>query len=208
MAIATTASSWILASSSPRRREILSSLGLTFRIDPSCAEEPPLSRDETPGAYAVRAAQIKARDVASKHHSGMVIGADTIVVAGRKIMGKPSSDHEARSMLAHLRGRWHEVITGVCLFDCRTRRARSGHAVSRVHFRRITETEVEWYIRTGEHRDKAGAYAIQGYASLFVDRIEGCYFNIVGFPVSIFEKLCRAHGVDLKRHLRIPAARR
>ncbi len=105
-------------------------------------------------------------------------------------------------MLRLLGGRWHEVITGVCLMDCRTRRARSGHAVSRVHFRRITETEVEWYIRTGEHRDKAGAYAIQGYASLFVDRIEGCYFNIVGFPVSIFEKLCRAHGVDLKRHLK------
>lgn len=192
---------WILASASPRRSEILSSLGLTYRVDPSLMPEPPLNRGETPWEYAVRVARLKAREIGTRHRSGLVIGADTIVVAGNHIMGKPSSDEDARSMLRRLSGRWHEVITGVCLYDCRLRRLRSAYARSRVHFRRMSPNEIGWYIRTGEHRDKAGAYAIQGYASLFIDGIEGCYFNIVGFPVAAFERLCRKLGVDVKRNL-------
>jgi septum formation protein len=192
---------WILASASPRRCEILSSLGLKYRLDPSLLPEPAPNHGETPWGYAVRVAQIKAREIGTRHRSGLVIGADTIVVAGNHIMGKPSSDEDARSMLRRLSGRWHEVITGVCLLDCRLRRSRSAYARSRVHFRRISPEEIDWYIRTGEHRDKAGAYAIQGYASLFIDRIEGCYFNIVGFPAATFERLCRKLGVDLKRQL-------
>lgn len=192
---------WILASASPRRSEILLSLGLKFRVDPSSTPEPALSPGETPAGYAIRVARIKAREVGERHRSGVVIGADTIVVADDRIMGKPCSDEDAKDMLRRLNGRWHEVITGVCLLDCTTRRSRSAPARSRVHFRRISPAEIEWYIRTGEHRDKAGAYAVQGYASLFIDRIEGCYFNIVGFPIATFERLCRAIGVDLKGDL-------
>ncbi len=188
---------WILASSSPRRNEILSSLGLRFRIDPSHVPEPGIRRTEAPAAYAVRVALMKAREVRKRHTSGLVIGADTIVVAGGRIMGKPLSAEDARDMLHLLSGRWHEVITGVCLWDCASSRSRSGYARSRVHFRKISAKEIDWYMRTGEYRDKAGAYAIQGYASLFVDEIRGCYFNIVGFPVSTFERLCRSLGVNL-----------
>jgi septum formation protein len=192
---------WILASSSPRRREILFSLGLRFRVDPSSRSEPVRRPREDFSAYAVRVAKIKAREVANRHRSGIVIGADTIVVIGDRLMGKPSSAHEAGNMLRSLSSGWHEVITGICLFDCRSGRSHSTSELSRVHFRRVSAAEADWYIGTGEYADKAGAYAIQGYGSLFIDRIEGCYFNIVGFPIAAFERLCRRAGVDLKREL-------
>ena len=104
-------------------------------------------------------------------------------------------------MLQSLSGRWHEVISGVCLLDCRPQRACTASCRSRVHFRRLSPEEIEWYLQTGEYRDKAGAYGIQGCASLFIDRIEGCYFNIVGFPVATFEKLCRRIGFRLDSQL-------
>jgi septum formation protein len=188
---------WILASASPRRREILGGLGLKFRVEPSTVPEPPFRTGEKPSCYAVRAARLKSREIGRRHKSGIVIGADTIVVVRNRILGKPASRTEAVAMLDRLSERWHEVITGVCLLDCRTGREQSAAAVSRVHFRRLMPFEIEWYLRTEEHQDKAGAYAIQGYASLFIDRIEGCYFNIVGFPVATFERLCRRLGIRL-----------
>ena len=106
-------------------------------------------------------------------------------------------------MLLRLSGRWHEVWTGLCIFDCGKRRSRSASACSRVHFRRLSSTDIGWYLESGEYRDKAGAYAVQGYASLFIDRIEGCYFNIVGFPISTFEALCRKSGIHLQEHLNV-----
>ncbi len=190
---------WILASASPRRREILRGLGLRFRVRPSRIPEPPGRPGETPLRYAVRAACLKSREISSRYDAGVVIGADTIVVLGNRIMGKPRSREEASAMLRSLSGRWHEVITGICLLDCRTRKERSSAGVSRVHFRRILPAEILWYLDTGEYKDKAGAYGIQGYASLFIDRIEGCYFNIVGFPVAAFERLCRKLGFGLTR---------
>jgi len=120
-----------------------------------------------------------------------------VVVARRRLLGKPSSRQSAGVMLRSLSGRWHEVVTGICLVDCGSRREVSASAVSRVHFRRLTRADVEWYLDKREYADKAGAYAIQGYASLFIDRIEGCYFNIVGFPVATFERLCRRLGIVL-----------
>ncbi len=100
-------------------------------------------------------------------------------------------------MLKRLSGRWHEVLSGICILDCGRHRIHSASSRSRVHFRRLSPAEIEWYLRTGEYRDKAGAYGVQGHASLFIDRIEGCYFNIVGFPVAVFEKLCRKVGINL-----------
>jgi septum formation protein len=194
---------WILASASPRRNEILKQLGLRFRADPSGISEPARRRRETPADYAVRIACLKAEGTAERHQSGLVIGVDTIVVLGNTILGKPETITEARSMLKQLSGRWHEVLSGICLIDCSRNRSRSGIGRSRVHFRRLSSEEVEWYLGTGEYRDKAGAYGIQGYASLFADSIEGCYFNIVGFPIAAFQKLCRELGIDLIREMRI-----
>lgn len=193
---------WILASASPRRSEILSSLGLHFRVEPSGIPEPDCIRGRQPSRCAADLARAKALDVARKHRSGVVIGADTVVYAGKRILGKPAHEDEAREMLRRLSGRWHEVITGLFLYDCGTGRGAAAHALSRVHFRRLSRENLDWYISTGEYRDKAGAYAIQGYASLFVDRIEGCYFNIVGFPVSVFYLLCRRLDLPLLRRLR------
>jgi septum formation protein len=133
----------------------------------------------------------------------LVIGVDTIVVLGNAILGKPETRAEARSMLRRLSGRWHEVLSGICLIDCSRGRSRSSISRSRVHFRRLSSEEIEWYLRTGEYCDKAGAYGIQGYASLFIDRIEGCYFNIVGFPITAFQRLGRQLGIDLIREMRI-----
>jgi septum formation protein len=182
---------WILASASPRRREILAALGLRFRIEPSRIPEPECAEGNEPSVCAMRLARAKAVAVGSRHKSGVVIGADTVVYSGKVTLGKPADDQDARAMLRRLSGRWHDVITGLCLYDCGTRRCVAGHSRSRVHFRRITAEDIDWYLSTGEHRDKAGAYAIQGRASLFIDRIEGCYFNIVGFPVATFHTLCR-----------------
>jgi septum formation protein len=188
---------WILASASPRRSEILTRLGIRFRVDPSGVQEPERNPHENPAAYTVRVARIKAKETAKRHKSGLVLSADTIVVLGNKILAKPGSRKEARSMLQQLSGRWHEVLSGFCLLDCRQYRMHSSYSRSRVHFRRLSPSEIEWYLKTGEYRDKAGAYGIQGYASLFIDRIEGCYFNIVGFPIAAFERLCRKAGIHL-----------
>jgi septum formation protein len=188
---------WVLASASPRRREILSGLGLSFRVCPSHIPEPPPSRHETASSYATRVARLKGREAAATRRGGIVISADTVVVAGSDFLGKPASRADARRMIKRLSGRWHEVVTGLCLTDCSVRRTVSGHSRTRVHFRRLLPSEIEWYLDTGEYRDKAGAYAIQGHASLFIDRIEGCYFNVVGFPVQVFERLASRLSVPL-----------
>ena len=158
-------------------------------------------RGQVPSRCAVRLSRAKALAVGRRHNSGVVIGADTVVYARGAILGKPLNREDARTMLRRLSGRWHEVITGVCVYDCGTGRSVSGHSRSRVHFRRLSAADIEWYLSTGEYQDKAGAYAIQGYASLFVDRIEGCYFNIVGFPVSTFYALCRRLNLPLQNAL-------
>lgn len=188
---------WILASASPRRNEILSGLGLSFFIDPSRTPEPARIPHETPSRYATRVAILKAEEVSRRHKSGLVIAADTIVVLGNSILGKPANREEAHFMLRRLNGRWHDVLTGINLLDLSQQRSYSDCSRSRVHFRRLSHAEIEWYLDTEEYRDKAGAYGVQGYASLFIDRIEGCYFNIVGFPVATFERLCRKAGIPL-----------
>jgi septum formation protein len=187
----------VLASASPRRRELLASLGFRLSVDPSTIPEPERNPGEHAASYVRRAARIKAREVAERHPKGLIIGADTIVVARGRILGKPVSTEEARQMLESLGGRWHEVYTGICLIDKAAGRSASACSCSRVHMRRLARQEIDWYLSTGEQRDKAGAYGIQGYASLFIDRIEGCYFNIVGFPIYTFAQLCRRLGWPL-----------
>jgi septum formation protein len=192
---------WILASASPRRKMILGRLGLHFTVDPSGMPEPNPNRNEKMRDYAIRVARLKAEEVAGKHRAGIVLAADTIVVLGNKVLGKPSDETDAALMLKHLSGRWHEVISGICLLDCAQHRARTAASRTRVHFRRISPGEIEWYLKSGEYWDKAGAYGAQGRASIFVDRIDGCFFNVVGFPVAAFESLCRKSGIDLTKQL-------
>jgi len=194
---------WILASASPRRKEILSSLGLRFHVDPSHVPEPPRRSNEAPAGYVVRLARLKAKETAARHSSALIISADTVVVLGTLLLGKPSSRDEASAILSRLSGRWHDVWSGLGRYDCQKGRSRSVSCCSRVHFRPLTPFDIGWYLDTGEYRDKAGAYAVQGHASLFIDRIEGCYFNIVGFPVSAFETLCRKSGIRLQDHLTV-----
>ena len=115
----------------------------------------------------------------------------------------PPQEKMQESCSSRLGGRWHEVWSGLCIFDCDKGLSRAGYSRSRVHFRRLASSDIEWYLDRGEYIDKAGAYAVQGYASLFIDGIEGCYFNIVGFPIALFEKLCRKMGIRLQDHLQI-----
>jgi septum formation protein len=192
---------WILASASPRRKAILSRLGLHFLVDPGRSPEPERRIGESPERYALRMARVKAKEVSERHRSGLIISADTIVVIKGQVLGKPANRAEARRMLRVLSGRWHEVLSGVCLLDCSQRRIRSALGRSRVHFRKLASNEIEWYLDSGEQQDKAGAYGIQGRAALFIDRIEGCYFNVVGFPIAAFLKLCHAWNIDLTKHL-------
>ena len=187
----------ILASASPRRQEILRDLGLDFLVDPSRIPEPGPVPGETSTRYAARVAKSKVREVSQRHRRGLIIGADTVVAVGGRHLGKPSSKEDAREMLHSLEGRWHQVVSGISVMNCESKRMRSRSVTSRVHFRRLSALEIDWYLETGEYRDKAGAYGIQRYAALFADRIEGCYFNIVGFPVAAFYRLCREMNVSL-----------
>ena len=176
---------------------------MQFHVDPSGIAEPSRKIHETPAGYAVRVACLKAKEAAKKHRTGLILSADTIVVLGDRILTKPESREDARRMLARLNGRWHEVITGICLWNCVSKHGFSASSRTRVHFRHFSASEIEWYLNTGEYRDKAGAYAVQGYASLFIDRLEGCYFNVVGFPIAVFEKLCRKSGINLLSDLAV-----
>jgi septum formation protein len=188
----------ILASGSPRRRELLSSLGLEFEIDPGDIDES-LRRGEAPADYIIRLARAKVIDAAARHAQGLVLGADTTVVVEDQILAKPEDDQDGRRMLRLLSGRWHSVMTGVAICDIEAGREAFDYAETRVRFAEMDEREIDWYVSTGEHRDKAGAYAIQGRGSLFVEEIEGNYHNVVGLPVRLVYRLMMELGYSLIR---------
>lgn len=183
----------ILASSSPRRSELLTNAGFTFEVIPSRASEEH-DGTEPPAELVKRLALEKAREVAgrvSDDKRAVVLGADTVVVLGGDILGKPASEDDARRMLALLSGREHEVTSGVALVQANGQRSVAETETTRVVFRKLTEEEIAAYVATGEPMDKAGAYAIQGHASRFVTRIEGSYFNVMGLPVALVDRLLR-----------------
>ncbi len=177
----------LLASASPRRAELLTAAGLAFDVLPADVDETPLPR-ETPEACCLRLARTKAEAVASAAGGRVVVAADTIVVVDGEILGKPVDQSDARRMLGLLSGRRHEVLTAVAVI---APGAPVAAAVERtaVEFSSLTVGEIGWYLESGEPRDKAGAYAIQGLASRFVTRIEGSYSNVVGLPVSTVYRL-------------------
>ncbi len=170
----------ILASSSPRRREILSCAGIPHVVRPAEVDES-IREAETAGEYVKRLARAKAEAVQSGPDD-VVLGADTVVVVDGAVLGKPEDAAEARRMLRLLAGREHEVLTGICLR--RDGRLAEDSEATRVRFVPLSPAEIEDYVASGEPMDKAGAYAIQGLASKFIDRVEGCYFNVVGLPVA------------------------
>jgi septum formation protein len=173
----------ILASESPRRRELLAAVGVPFRVVPSGVDEVPLP-GESPSRFARRAALDKGEAVAKLYPSSFVLSADTIVVADGRILGKPRDRAEARRMLSGLAGREHTVYTAICLL-CRERGFRDvGAEATRVRFRPLTAVEIAAYARTGECDDKAGAYAAQGAGMLLIDRVAGSFSNVVGLPMT------------------------
>lgn len=179
----------ILASGSPRRQEILRNAGFDFEVRPSSINEDPLP-GEAPEAMVTRLAREKALQVAAGAPSrSLVLGADTTVFADGEMLAKPLDSADAARMLRLLSGRVHTVLTGVCIVEAPTRLAASGCERTEVRFRTLTDTDIRDYVASGEPFDKAGAYAIQGRASRFVTRIEGCYFNVMGLPIALVDTL-------------------
>jgi len=191
----------VLASASPRRQELLTNAGIEFVVRPANIPEVPLP-DESPKAFAERMAQEKARAIRDNvetayprnQNSLAILGADTVVVIGNEVLGKPANSDDAARMLRLLSGHEHSVITGVCLSGENFEDVRS--EITIVHFGELSESDIKSYIKTGEPMDKAGAYAIQGMASRWISKIEGDYNNVVGLPVDLVLQMLREHGVS------------
>ncbi len=183
----------VLASSSPRRREILEKLGIAFDVIPSNADESGVagSADETVMILAKR----KAESVADKLNDSLVIGCDTLVALENDIFGKPESTAQAEEMLSRLSGNTHRVLSGLCLIDTVTGETRVSRDETFVSFRTLSPDEIRAYVLSGEPMDKAGAYAIQGGAGRFVSEVNGSYDNIVGFPSELFLQEVRQMGI-------------
>jgi len=187
----------ILASSSPRRRELLTQAGIPFIVMPGDVDEENAELYGTPGQKAEQLALMKARNVAEKLTSGLVLGADTIVVCDDELFGKPQDVEDARRMLSRMNGREHQVITGTALLDVKRGKARVDHVSTRVRFATLTEAEISAYIQTGEPFGKAGAYAVQGKGALLVERMDGCYSNVVGLPLQKLHQLMKAFDIQV-----------
>lgn len=180
----------ILASQSPRRRELIARLGIPFISISSDADET-VPETLTPAETVETLARRKAEAVAKPDPADWVLGADTVVVSDGVILGKPADAAEAKAMLRSLSGRAHEVLTGMALISP-TGKCTTAVETTRVVFTDLTEEEIEAYVASGEPMDKAGAYGYQSGACTFVDRIEGCYYNVVGLPLARLKKLWRA----------------
>lgn len=181
---------YILASKSPRRKELLTNIGITFDVIESDFDESTVSKDLAPDLYVQELAMFKTMSVLKNvPKSTLVIGADTVVVFDGEVMGKPKSRDDAVSMLKKLSGNVHYVYTGVCVARSDDGKSVASCEKTAVYFRNVSDSEIEYYVDTYNPLDKAGAYGIQEYAGVFVEKIDGDYFNIVGLPV------CKLHTV-------------
>ncbi len=183
----------ILASGSPRRKELLSVLGLNYEVCPSRFEEDNIDKTSAE-EYVCEAARKKALEVGNRKQ-GLILAADTVVCLGEEILGKPVDEKDALKMLEQLAGTTHRVLTGVAIWDPPTGKEAVQYEETRVFFRSAKRDELLGYIATGEPMDKAGAYAIQGLGSIFVSGIEGCYFNVVGLPLFRLSQMLASFGV-------------
>ena len=182
----------ILASASPRRRELLAQAGYTFTVQAADIDESRRPR-EGPAAYVARLALEKAEAVFALHAESLVLGADTTVVCDERILNKPADMAEAEAMLRRLSGRDHHVHTGIAVAGPAGTRAH--FQTTRVTFNPIKEEDLQAYLATGDSLDKAGAYGIQGYAARWIPRIDGCYFNVMGLPIAATVELLRVAGL-------------
>jgi septum formation protein len=179
----------VLASASPRRAEILRTVNWPFAALPMDIDETRKSGEDA-AAYVQRLARTKAEAAARQHCGPLIVGADTTVVIGSEILEKPMDHDDARRMLRQLNGQWHQVLTGVALIDKSADEIKVACAETHVKFARMSTAEIDWYVSTGEPMDKAGAYAIQGPGSRFIEGIRGEYFNVVGLPVRLLYEMC------------------
>lgn len=191
----------ILASASPRRRELLANMGLDFTVLASDADESIVDKDVPPGIYVQELALLKAASAAlkaAKNKNALVIAADTVVVNDEKILGKPADAEDAARMLRALSGRTHRVYTGICVLRVRDAYTVCKSVCTEVEFRELSERRISRYIDSGEPMDKAGAYGIQGLGAMLVKGINGDYFNVVGLPVgTLADILEKDYGFEL-----------
>lgn len=186
----------VLASASPRRRELLKQIGVSFEVFPSEVDENISIND--PIEYVKELSYMKALWVAEKVSKGIILAADTIVVHRGDILGKPLGKEDARIMLEKLSGDTHEVITGIVLLDMgETKKQVLDQCITKVHFKELTKEVIDNYIATGEPMDKAGSYAIQGYGAVLVEKIQGDYFNVVGLPISKLSDYLLAFNIKI-----------
>lgn len=175
----------ILASQSPRRAQLLKQVGFEFEVIPSHIDESQIQNGDP--EHTVKALSLaKAESVAQTIKNGIIIGSDTVVVLGEDILGKPESETDAKAMLRRLAGKTHRVYTGFTIYEKPSQRHLSDYEVTQVHFRELFDWEIDRYVSTKSPMDKAGAYGIQDQSAVFADRIEGCFYNVVGFPLSRF----------------------
>ena len=193
---------FILASRSPRRRELLDQAGYRFRVVPPPLDEPPPRPETTPAQLAEALAFFKASSVHTGHPDDIILGADTVVAVGGEIFGKADDEHHAREMLSGLSGTRHQVITALALVlpapraDGEPRRMLAS-TVTTVSMRRLADEEIDRYVASGRWRDKAGAYAIQEGGDAFIKELEGSFTNVIGLPMELLDQLCRR----ARRHL-------
>jgi septum formation protein len=187
----------ILASASPRRKDLLTQIGIPYKVVPSTIEENIDEITGTPEEKVEQLALLKAQDVAQGMDKGFVLGADTVVVLNGIIFGKPKDYDDAFEMLNKLSGKAHNVITGIALVDPENGRYAVTHEITKVKFAQLSKNEIAIYLSKENYGDKAGAYAVQGIGALLVEGIEGCYANVVGLPLMKLRKLFEEFGVHL-----------
>ena len=185
----------VLASSSPRRRELLASIGFEFDVIPSNVPEVK-GDDETPEEYVARLSRDKAKAVAVAHRDRWVLAADTTVVLDDHLLEKPVDEADARRMLRTIAGHTHVVHTGVTLQRIEPHYADTHVCSSEVRILPLTDAEIDWYVKTREPLDKAGAYAVQGIGGMFIDSVHGSYTNVVGLPLALLFQMLRKAGID------------
>ena len=186
----------ILASASPRRKELLAKIGLKFSIEKSNIEEG-LDLKLTPKKLAERLSYRKAYKISKKHSNAVIIAADTVVVLNGKIIGKPKNPKEAVSILKKLSGKIHSVITAFTIFDTKTSKSITKSVETKVFMKKLTEKEINYYVNTGEPLDKAGAYGIQGFGGIFIEKIDGDYYNVVGLPLTALIRELKNFGINV-----------
>jgi septum formation protein len=186
----------ILASSSPRRKQLLELIGLKFQVEPSYIKEI-VPDNLKPNDLVITLSRLKAIAIANKHRESIVIAADTLGILDGQILNKPENDAQAANMLQSLSGKCHTVITGFTIIDSDTKNQISRTVDTKVYFRNLTSNEIKSYVRSGESMDKAGAYAIQGLGSILVEKIQGDYFNVIGLPLCALSLALKEFGVSI-----------